>query len=140
MNFIVDRYSQQTADKRILNKINEIMNLFKSLPVNGKELIPQLTETSSPDDEYDQGFTSVLNTPLPAYIEQRKGIMGLGNSKSERELKNAKMSEQYINDMKPKIIILIHKGLNKAINDSKWFNNESDLAKGVIAEKLNIFD
>ena len=140
LNFIVDRYSQQTADKRILNKINEIMNLFKSLPVNGKELIPQLTETSSPDDEYDQGFTSVLNTPLPAYIEQRKGIMGLGNSKSERELKNAKMSEQYINDMKPKIIILIHKGLNKAINDSKWFNNESDLAKGVIAEKLSIFE
>ena len=66
--------------------------------------------------------------------------MGLGNSKSERELKNAKMSEQYINDMKPKIIILIHKGLNKAINDSKWFNNESDLAKGVIAEKLSIFE
>jgi hypothetical protein len=140
LNFIVDRYSQQTADKRILNKINEIKNLFKSLPVDGKELIPQLTETPSPDDEYDQGFTSVLNTPLPAYIEQRKGIMGLGNSKSERELKNARMSEQYINDMKPKIIILIHKGLNKAINDSKWFNNESDLAKGVIAEKLNIFE
>ena len=140
LNFIVDRYSQQAADKRILNKINEIKNLFKSLPVDGKELIPQLTETSSPDDEYDQGFTSVLNTPLPAYIEQRKGIMGLGNSKSERELKNAKMSEQYINDMKPKIIILIHKGLNKAINDSKWFNNESDLAKGVIAEKLSIFE
>ena len=140
LNFIVDRYSQQTADKRILNKINEIMNLFKSLPVNGKELIPQLTETSSPDDEYDQGFTAIINTPLPAYIEQRKGIMGLGNSKSERELKNAKMSEQYINDMKPKIIILIHKGLNKAINDSKWFNNESDLAKGVIAEKLSIFE
>ena len=140
LNFIVDRYSQQTADKRILNKINEIMNLFKSLPVDGKELIPQLTETSNPDDEYDQGFTAILNTPLPAYIEQRKGIMGLGNSKSERELKNAKMSEQYINDMKPKIIILIHKGLNKAINDSKWFNNESDLAKGVIAEKLSIFE
>lgn len=140
LNFIVDRYSQQTADKRILNKINEIKNLFKSLPVNDKELIPQFTETPNPDDEYDQGFTAILNTPLPAYIEQRKGIMGLGNSKLERELKNAKISEEYINDMKPKIIILIHKGLNKAINDSKWFTNESDLAKGVIAEKLNIFE
>jgi hypothetical protein len=140
LNFIVDRYSKQTAKNEILNAINEIKNQFKSLPVDDKELIPQLTDTSNPDDEYDQGFTAVLNTPLPAYIEQRKGIMGLRNSKSERELKNAEMSEKYINDMKPKIVILIHRGLNKAINESTWFKNESDFGKGAIAEKIDIFE
>jgi len=140
LNFIVDRYSKQTSKNEILNAINEIKNQFKSLPVDDKELIPQLTDTSNPDDEYDQAFTAVLNTPLPAYIEQRKGIMGLRNSKSERELKNAEMSEKYINDMKPKIVILIHRGLNKAINDSTWFKNESDFGKGAIAEKIDIFE